>query len=85
MWPGDDVGEPCVQSVWGGVDGRVRAVDGDAGFGEVEEGCLLGVFVGDLFEAAEDEGVCGCVSIETLLREFVPGGGGGRIGRTYGS
>lgn len=45
--PGDNVGEPRVEPVGCGVHGCVWAVDGDAGFGEVEERCLLGVFVGD--------------------------------------
>ena len=41
----------------GGVDGRVRAVDGDVAAGEAQEGALLGVLVGDGLEAAEDDGV----------------------------
>lgn len=52
---GNHVGEPGVEAVGGGVDGRVRAVDGDAGLGEVQQRRLLGVLVGDGLEAAEDE------------------------------
>ena len=35
VWSRDNVSEPGVEAVGGGVDGRVWAVDGDAGFGEV--------------------------------------------------
>lgn len=56
--PRDDVSEPRIQPLWRGVDSRVRAVDGDACLGEVEEGGLLGVCVCDGLEAGEDEGVC---------------------------
>lgn len=54
---GDDIREPGVQPLGGGIDGRVRAVDGDACLGQVQEGGLLRVGVGDGFEAGEDERV----------------------------
>ena len=48
---GDDVRQPGVQPLRGGVHGCVRAVDGDAGFGEVDERGLLRVVVCDGLEA----------------------------------
>ena len=38
-----DVGEPVAETAWGGIDGGVGAVDGDAFEGEAEEGLLLRV------------------------------------------
>ncbi|PMB70354.1 Vacuolar protein sorting-associated protein 51 [Beauveria bassiana] len=54
---GYSVGEPRVETSRCGVDGRVRAVHGDAGLHETNEGGLLGVLVGDGLETGEDEGV----------------------------
>lgn len=53
----DDVGEPGVEAFGRGVDGRVRAVDGDAGAHEANEGGLLGVLVRNRLETGEDKGV----------------------------
>jgi hypothetical protein len=56
-FPGDDGGEPVVETAWGGIDGGVRTVDADAFLGETEERVLLGVCEGERFQAAEDDGV----------------------------
>lgn len=58
VWPSDDVSEPCVEALGSGIDCRVGAVDGDASLGQMEEGGLLRVVVGDGLEAAKNEGVC---------------------------
>ena len=58
VWPSDDVSEPRVEALGSGIDCRVGAVDGDASLGQVEEGSLLRVVVGDGLETAENEGVC---------------------------
>ena len=57
MGPRYDIREPGVQALGCGVDGCVWAVDCYACAGEVDEGGLLGVIVGDALQAGEDEWV----------------------------
>lgn len=49
----------------------MRAVDCDAGFGELYDGGLLGVFVCDGLEAGEDEGIwaVSCMFISYVLNK----------------
>lgn len=54
----DNISEPGVETIGGSVDGGMRTVHGDSGLGEMKEGRLLGIFVGDGLEATKDEGVC---------------------------
>ena len=57
MGPRYGIREPGVQALGRGVDGCVWAVDCYACAGEVDEGGLLGVVVGDALQAGEDEWV----------------------------
>jgi hypothetical protein len=55
----DDADQPVVDAAEDGVDGRVRAVDGDVVLGQAQDDALVRVVEGDGLEAAEDEGVWG--------------------------
>lgn len=57
MGSGNDVGEPGVEALGSSIHGRVRAVDGNASLGQLQECSLLGIAIRNGLEAGEDKGI----------------------------
>lgn len=55
--PGNDIGEPRVEALGGGVHRCVRAVDGDAGASETKKRSLLRVLCRQGLVAGKDKGI----------------------------